>query len=111
MGFVGVIFLIGLYIILIQRIFSISKTALEHGKEFASYACAGIGVWIALQSFLSMGVNLGLLPTKGLTLPFISSGGSAIMMSLLSLAIVMRVSYENRIHNVKALRHKSEALS
>jgi len=111
MGFVGVIFLIGLYIILIQRIFSISKTALEHGKEFASYACAGIGVWIALQAFLSMGVNLGLLPTKGLTLPFISSGGSAIMMSLLSLAIVMRVSYENRIHNVKALRLKSEALS
>ena len=110
MGFIGVLFLIGLYVILIQRIFSISKTAMEYGKEFASYACAGIGVWIALQTFLSMGVNLGLLPTKGLTLPLISSGGSAIMMSLLSLAIVMRVSYENRMHNVKALRHKSEAI-
>ncbi len=108
MGFIGVLFLISLYIILIQRIFSISKTALGNGKEFAAYSCAGIGVWIALQSFLSMGVNLGLLPTKGLTLPFISSGGSAIMMNLLSIAIVMRVSYENRIHNVKALRYSSE---
>ena len=105
MGFIGVMLLICLYVILIQRIFSISKTALDFGKEFAAYSCAGIGVWIALQSFLSMGVNLGMLPTKGLTLPLISSGGSAIMMSLLSLAIVMRVSYENRIHNVKALRH------
>lgn len=109
MGFIGVILLISLYIVLIQRIFSISKTALKNGKEFAAYSCAGIGVWIALQSFLSMGVNLGLLPTKGLTLPLISSGGSAIMMSLLSLAIVVRVSYENRMHNVKALRHNSEA--
>ncbi|MFK8010470.1 MAG: putative lipid II flippase FtsW [Marinicellaceae bacterium] len=109
MGFIGVLVLIALYIVLIYRIFSISKTALNNGKEFAAYSCAGIGVWIALQSFLSMGVNLGLLPTKGLTLPLISSGGSAIMMSLLSLAIVMRVSYENRMHNVKALRHKYEA--
>ncbi len=109
MGFVGVILLISLFVILITRIFSISKTALENGKEFAAYACAGIGVWIALQAFLSMGVNLGLLPTKGLTLPFISSGGSAIMMSLLSLAIVMRVSYENRMHNVKAIRSHNEA--
>lgn len=108
LGFIGVLLLISLYIILITRIFSIAKTALSNGKEFASFACSGIGVWIALQAFLSMGVNLGLLPTKGLTLPFISSGGSAIMMNLLSLAIVMRVSYENRKHNMKAIRHDSE---
>lgn len=111
MGFIGVMFLIVLYAILIIRIFAISKVALTNGKEFAAYACAGIGVWIALQAFLSMGVNLGLLPTKGLTLPFISSGGSAIMMNLLSLAIVMRVSYENRLHNIKAIRKHSGELA
>jgi len=110
LGFIGVLILIMLYVTLISRIFNIAKTALKNGKEFASFACSGIGVWIALQAFLSMGVNLGLLPTKGLTLPFISSGGSAIMMNLLSLAIVMRVSYENRKHNMKAIRHDNEAL-
>jgi cell division protein FtsW len=109
MGFIGVLLLIALYLILITRIFSISKQALINGKEFAAFACSGIAVWIALQTFLSMGVNLGILPTKGLTLPFISSGGSAIMMNLLSLAIVIRVSYENRKHNLKAIRTKSEA--
>ncbi|MCF6287689.1 MAG: putative lipid II flippase FtsW [Proteobacteria bacterium] len=111
MGFIGVILLITIYLVLISRIFSISKQAYVYGKDFASFACAGIGVWIALQTFLSMGVNLGLLPTKGLTLPFISSGGSAIMMNLLSLAIVMRVSYENRSHNIKAIRKYAEELA
>ncbi|MCF6318311.1 MAG: putative lipid II flippase FtsW [Proteobacteria bacterium] len=110
LGFIGVILLVALYITLIARIFAISKIALKHGKEFASFACAGIGVWIALQAFLSMGVNLGLLPTKGLTLPFISSGGSAILMNILSLAIVMRVSFENRRHHLKAIRHDQEAM-
>ncbi len=108
MGFIGVLFLIAMYLILIMRIFAISKEAFKNGKEFASFACSGIAVWIALQAFLSMGVNLGLLPTKGLTLPFISSGGSAILMNLLSLAIVMRVSYENRMHNIKAIRKYQE---
>lgn len=108
MGFIGVIVLIVLYVLLISRIFSISKKALANGKEFAAFTCSGIAVWIALQAFLSMGVNLGLLPTKGLTLPFISSGGSAILMNLLSLAMVMRVSYENRRHNLKAIRKSNE---
>ncbi len=108
MGFIGVLFLIAIYLIFIMRIFAISKEAFNNGKEFASFACSGIAVWIALQAFLSMGVNLGLLPTKGLTLPFISSGGSAILMNLLSLAIVMRVSYENRMHNIKAIRKYQE---
>jgi cell division protein FtsW len=111
MGFIGVIFLIALYLVFIVRIFSIAKTALQQGNEFAAYTCTGIGVWIALQTFLSMGVNLGLLPTKGLTLPFISSGGSAILMNLFSLAIVMRVSFENRMQNLKAIRKKSEVLA
>ncbi|MCB1603739.1 MAG: putative lipid II flippase FtsW [Xanthomonadales bacterium] len=111
MGFVGVIALIVIYLILIFRIFSISKVALSLGKEFSAYACAGIAVWLSLQTFLSMGVNLGLLPTKGLTLPFISSGGSAIMMNILAIALVMRVSYENRVHFVKAIKKKSAEVS
>ena len=110
MGFIGVLILISIYVLLISRIFSIAKTAFNNKNEFAAFACAGIGVWIALQTFLSMGVNLGLLPTKGLTLPFISSGGSAIMMNILSLAIVIRVSYENRIYNLKVIRKNNEVM-
>ncbi len=104
MGFIGVVLLVLIYVVFILRIFSIAKTAYNYGKDFAAYASAGIGVWIALQAILSICVNLGLLPTKGITLPFVSSGGSAIMMNLLSLAIVLRVSYENRLHNLKAIR-------
>jgi cell division protein FtsW len=110
MGFIGVLLLISIYVLLIWRIFSIAKTAFNNKNEFAAFACTGIGVLIALQTFLSMGVNLGLLPTKGLTLPLISSGGSAIMMNILSLAIVIRVSYENRINNLKAIRKNSEVI-
>jgi cell division protein FtsW len=66
-------------------------------------------VWLALQTFLSMGVNLGLLPTKGLTLPFISSGGSAIMMNILAVAVVLRVSYENRKMNFRFTQQEAKA--
>ena len=108
MGFIGVLILIVIYVIFISRIFSIAKTALANGNEFAAFSCAGIGVWLALQTGLSMGVNMGLLPTKGITLPFISSGGSAILMNILSLAIVVRVSYENRCHGLKAISKKKK---
>ncbi len=56
----------------------------------------GVGVWIGFQAFINMGVNLGALPTKGLTLPFMSYGGSAILMNMVAVAIVLRIDYENR---------------
>ena len=96
MGFLGVLVLIGLFLLLIFRIFRVAREAFDNGNEFAGFMCTGIAVWMALQAFLSMGVNLGMLPTKGLTLPFISSGGSAIMMNIIAMGAVFRVSYENR---------------
>ena len=96
MGFMGVLVLVSLFLLLIFRMFKVSKEAFENGNEFGGFLCTGVAVWIALQAVLSMGVNLGILPTKGLTLPFISSGGSAIMMNILALAVVFRVSFENR---------------
>lgn len=96
LGFIGVLVLISLFILLIYRIFKVARTAFDQGNEFAGFMCTGIAVWMAIQTFLSMGVNLGMLPTKGLTLPFISSGGSAIMMNIIALSVVFRISYENR---------------
>ena len=106
-GFFGVMILIGLFILLIYRMFVESKKAFTHGNEFAGYASAGIATWLALQALLSMGVNLGMLPTKGLTLPFISSGGSAIMINILAVAVVLRIAYENRRADLKAIRTRS----
>jgi len=104
MGFLGVLLLIALFIVLIYRIFKIARNAFDNGNEFAGFMCTGIAVWMALQAFLSMGVNLGMLPTKGLTLPFISSGGSAIMVNIVALSVVFRVSYENRKMHYRSIK-------
>jgi len=107
MGFIGVLVMIALFILLIYRIFKVARDAFDQGNDFAGFMCTGIAVWMALQAFLSMGVNLGMLPTKGLTLPFISSGGSAIMMNIIALSVVFRISYENRKVHFRA--NKAEA--
>ena len=65
-------------------------------RVYAGLFCEGIGVWMGFQAFINMGVNLGVLPTKGLTLPLMSYGGSAILMNLVALAMVLRVDIENR---------------
>lgn len=114
MGFIGVLLLVCLFLLLVFRMFKVSKEAFENGNDFGGFLCTGVAVWIALQAVLSMGVNLGILPTKGLTLPFISSGGSAIMMNIIALAVVFRVSFENKrmhFHSNASLAKKSEAKS
>lgn len=108
MGFMGVLILIALFVLMIYRIFKVARNAFDQGNDFAGFMCTGIAVWMALQAFLSMGVNLGMLPTKGLTLPFISSGGSAIMMNIIALSVVFRISYENRKMHFRA--SKTEAI-
>lgn len=95
-GFFGVLVMISVFLLLFFRIFKVSKEAFANGNDFAGFMCAGIGFWLALQTLLNMGVNLRLLPTKGLTLPFISAGGSGILMNVLAVAVVLRISYENR---------------
>ena len=94
LGFVGVCLVIGLYALLVGRAFWIGLQCVEMRRHFAGYCAFGIALWISLQSFVSIGVNLGLLPTKGLTLPLISSGGSSVLMTCAALGLLLRVSYE-----------------
>jgi cell division protein FtsW len=65
-------------------------------KVFAGLVAQGVGIWIGFQAFINMGVNLGALPTKGLTLPLMSYGGSAVMMNLIAIAVVLRIDAENK---------------
>jgi cell division protein FtsW len=96
LGFVGVAVVIGLFFWMTRRLFHIGRQAIALDRVFAGLLCQGVGIWMGFQTFINMGVNLGLLPTKGLTLPLMSYGGSAILMNLISLAIVLRVDIENR---------------
>lgn len=95
-GFVGVLTLIALFLWLTRRIMQIGRQAVALDRVFAGLAAQGVGLWIGFQSFINIGVNLGALPTKGLTLPFMSYGGSAILMNLVAIAFVLRVDWENK---------------
>ena len=96
LGFVGVLAVIAVFFWVTRRIFVIGRQAVALDRVFAGLMTQGIGIWIGGQAFINMGVNLGVLPTKGLTLPLMSYGGSAILMNLVALAIVLRVDMENR---------------
>jgi cell division protein FtsW len=96
LGFVGVAAVIVLFFWLTRRLFAIGRQAIALDRVFAGLLCQGIGIWVGFQAFINMGVNLGVLPTKGLTLPLMSYGGSAILMNLVALALVLRVDIENR---------------
>jgi cell division protein FtsW len=96
-GLVGVVILIGVFMWMTRRIMFIGRQAIAMDRVFAGLVAQGIGIWIGFQAFINMGVNLGALPTKGLTLPLMSYGGSAILLNLVALAIVLRVDYENRL--------------
>jgi cell division protein FtsW len=96
-GLVGVLLIIGLFLWLTRRIMHIGRQAIALDRVFSGLVAQGVGVWIGFQAFINMGVNLGALPTKGLTLPLMSFGGSAILMNLVALAVVLRIDYENRV--------------
>jgi cell division protein FtsW len=96
LGFAGVALVIVLFAWIVARAFAIARQAAAHGRHFAALAAQGIGIWLGLQAFINMGVNLGLLPTKGLTLPLMSYGGSGLMANLVALAILLRIDWENR---------------
>ncbi len=96
-GFVGVLTLIVLFMWLTRRIMQIGRQAIALDLVFAGLAAQGVGLWIGFQAFINIGVNLGALPTKGLTLPLMSYGGSAILMNLVALAFVLRVDWENKL--------------
>ena len=96
LGFVGVAAVIGLFALIVQRAFVIGRQALTLDRVYGGLVAQGIGIWIGVQAFINMGVNMGFLPTKGLTLPLMSYGGSGIVANCVALAILLRVDYENR---------------
>lgn len=97
LGFVGVMVVVLLFYWIVKRAFEIGRQAIVLDATFAGLAAKGIGIWIGVQAFINMGVNLGLLPTKGLTLPLMSYGGSGVVMNCVGLAILLRIDYENRV--------------
>lgn len=95
-GLFGVTIVIGLFVFLILRMFSIAKDSIQNKKHFPALMAQGVALWFAFQGVINMGVNLGLFPTKGLTLPLLSYGGSGILLNMIAVAIVLRVDHENR---------------
>jgi len=96
LGLVGVMVVVALFFWLTRRAFEIGRQSIKLDRTFAGLVAKGIGLWIGLQAFINMGVNTGLLPTKGLTLPLMSYGGSGILVNCVAIAILLRVDYENR---------------
>ena len=94
LGLVGVIFVLLLFLLLVTRIMVIGMMAHRKDRVFAGFVAYGVGLWVGLQALVNIGVNLGVLPTKGLTLPLISSGGSSMLMTLISIGVVLRIKYE-----------------
>lgn len=94
MGLFGVVLVIGLLVFLVLRIFAIARLAVHRQDWFAAYAVFGIGILFAGQAFINIGVTSGLLPTKGLTLPFVSYGGSSLLISSVMIALVLRIGSE-----------------
>jgi cell division protein FtsW len=97
LGLVGVLTVVVLYYWLVKRAFEIGRQAIALERTFAGLVAQGVGLWIGVQAFINVGVATGLLPTKGLTLPLMSYGGSALLSTLVALAILLRVDRENRI--------------
>ena len=96
-GLVGVLTVIALFMWMTRRIMHIGRQSIALDRLFAGLVAQGVGLWMGFQTFINIGVNLGALPTKGLTLPLMSFGGSAILMNLIALAVVLRIDYENRL--------------
>jgi cell division protein FtsW len=96
LGFAGVASVVVLFAWIVARAFAIGRQAALHGRPFAALAAQGIGIWIGFQALVNMGVNLGLLPTKGLTLPLMSYGGSSLVVVFVALAILLRIDWECR---------------
>ncbi|MEL0068226.1 MAG: putative lipid II flippase FtsW [Gammaproteobacteria bacterium] len=97
LGLIGVLAVLILYACLFVRIMNIGRKAVEIGQLFSGYMAWGLGITLALQAVINIGVNAGVLPTKGLTLPLISYGGSSLIMSLVTIAVILRIDYETKV--------------
>lgn len=100
-GFMGILILIIAFVWITRRITEIGREAIALDRVFAGLVAQGVALWFGFQAFINMGVNLGALPTKGLTLPLMSFGGSAILLNLIAIAVVLRIDYENKLLSPK----------
>jgi len=100
LGLMGMLVVMSLFVLLVARIFFIGKQAQTQGRHFAGFMAYGFGLSFAIQFAVSMGVNCGLLPTKGLTLPLMSYGGSSMLVNCITIALLLRIDYENRMHSL-----------
>jgi cell division protein FtsW len=96
LGFVGIFSVLAMFVWIALRAFAIGKEAIKHERYFSALLAQGLGIWISVQGMINMGVNMGLLPTKGLTLPLMSFGGSGILANCIGMAILLRIDFENR---------------
>jgi cell division protein FtsW len=96
LGFLGVVSVIALFAFIVMRAFAIGRQAVSQVRYFPALVAYGVGLWLGAQAIINMGVNMGVLPTKGLTLPLLSFGGSGITANCCALAILLRVDWENR---------------
>jgi cell division protein FtsW len=96
LGLVGVLVVIFLFFWLIRRAFEIGRQAIAVDRVFSGLVAKGVALWLGFQAFINMGVNLGLLPTKGLTLPLMSYGGTGLLVNCVAIAVLLRVDFENR---------------
>ena len=96
LGFTGVLAVVGLFVWIVIRSFGIGKEAIANERYFAALLAQGLGVWMGVQGIINIGVNMGVLPTKGLTLPLLSFGGSGILANCIAMAVLLRVDFENR---------------
>jgi cell division protein FtsW len=106
-GFVGVVAVVGLFALLVGRALDISRKAADAGLKFQSYLAASIGIWVGLQAFVNIGVNMGLLPTKGLTLPLVSYGGSSMLVTLGVLGVLLRIHHETQMSGRSAVSREA----
>jgi cell division protein FtsW len=95
-GFLGVTVVVALFALLVTRALMISREAAQAGQAFQSYVAAAIGMWLGLQAFVNIGVNMGLLPTKGLTLPLLSYGGSSMLVTLGWIGVLLRIHHDTQ---------------
>jgi len=104
LGLLGAVGLVALYAFIVWRCFNLARLAEALGNRFASFLALGIGIWIGLQSFINMGVNLGILPTKGITLPLMSYGGSSAIVFAITFGLLLRIEWELKNTRQMSLR-------
>jgi cell division protein FtsW len=99
LGLVGVVTIIGLFAAFVWKAFAIGVAAEKIGERFSAFIAYGLGIWFGFQAFVNMGVNMGLLPTKGLTLPLMSYGGGSMMIMCCAVALLFRIHHEVTEYN------------